>query len=104
MTNYEQYVYETETREFDPAVEPTEMECNTCGWRGCPSSNIAICGGETREELHCPRCRKYIEASEWNLVGADPFDVPLDEGEPEIERARRAPISRQQGELFEGVA
>jgi hypothetical protein len=41
---------EIEYAEFDPEVEPTEMECNTRGWRGCPSSAITMCGGETREE------------------------------------------------------
>jgi hypothetical protein len=44
---YEYDESETENREFDPEVEPTEYECNTCGWHGCPSSAITMCGGET---------------------------------------------------------
>ena len=117
---------ETEDHEFDPEVEPAEYGCNSCGWSGYPSSSIVMCGGETIESLACPVCRVYREVSEWNIVSADPFEQPLEDGEADlaalsewlthfgsfpllqalIEQAAAAkkPAGRQQGELFEGVA
>jgi hypothetical protein len=67
---YEYNEPETETREFEPEVEPTEYECNTCGWRGCPSSSIVTCGGETTETLFCPRCRNHIHFFTFDLFFA----------------------------------
>jgi hypothetical protein len=73
-----------------------------------------MCGGETREELCCPCCRKYTEVSEWNVVGADSFEKPLmasDAGEligpfepPVPPRIAAVVEGPQQGGLFQEVA
>jgi hypothetical protein len=113
MADYDDHD-EVENREVDTEAEPTEYECNECGWRGCPSSCITICGGETREELCCPRCRKCTEISEWNVVGADPLEEPLmatEAGEsigpfepPAPPRIAAVAEGPQQGGLFQEVA
>src|ERR1700728_807424 len=103
METLPQYEYgepKTENRKFDPEVEPTEKECNTCGWRGCPSSAITMRDGETREELSCPRCRKYTEVSEWNVVGADPFDQWREGGQDRLEPFREEHAHRKAERIF----
>jgi hypothetical protein len=113
MPTYDEYE-EIENSEFDPETEPTEMECNECGWRGCPSSCITTQAGATREELHCPRCGEYTNAREWTRIYgdvSDPFPESLEAAEsigpfepPFVTRIAPAAEGPQQGGLFEEVA
>jgi hypothetical protein len=92
---------------FDADVDPTEYECNTCGWRGqTPSRSNYPFGNEERR--YCPACQKWNEAPEgWNLVAADPFEFPMLEAATSVADLQSEPVRKAaaaQLGLFEEVA
>ena len=110
MPTYGEYE-EIENSEFDSETEPCEFQCNDCGWTGVPSSCITTCGGQTYEELCCPRGRVYTSRRDWIVMSLDPFEVPLGVGEsigpfeaPVATRIAPAVEGPQQAGLFEEVA
>ena len=82
---------------FDADVDPTEYECNTCGWRGhTPARSAYPLAAEDRR--YCPEG--------WNMVPADPFEFPLATA-TSVSDLQSAPVRKaaaQQRSLFEEVA
>ena len=112
IMNDRTYFQEREAREepdelsFDADVDPTEYECNTCGWRGqTPARSNYRFGNEERR--YCPACGKWNETPEgWIMVPADPFEFPLATAES-VSDLQSAPVRKAvaaQLALFEEVA
>jgi len=93
---------------FDADVDPTEYECNTCGWRGQTPARTSYPMHGTEERRYCPVCRKWTETpEEWNMVPADPFEFPMLVTATSVSDLQSAPVRKaaaQQLALFEGVA
>ena len=92
---------------FDADVDPTEYECNTCGWRGqTPARSSYPLAAEDRR--YCPVCRKWTETpEEWNMVPADPFEFPMLVTATSVSDLQSAPVRKAaaaQLGLFEEVA